>query len=59
MIFIKILQKMWKLDLTTSNHEKDRSFSEGKNKNVIMLMKDELGRKIMTKFVGLWAKTYS
>ena len=53
MIFIKILQKMWKLDLTTSNHEKDRSFSEGKNKNVIMLMKDELRRKIMTTFVGL------
>ena len=38
---------------------KRESFSEGKNKNVIMLMKDKLGRKIMTKFIGLWAKTYS
>ena len=32
---------------------------EAKNKKVIELMKDELGEKIMTKFVRLKTKTYS
>ena len=43
----------------TSNYELDRPFSQGKNKKVILLMKDELGRKIMTNLFGLGTKTYS
>ena len=37
----------------------DRPLPEGNNKKVIGLMKDELGEKIVTKLVGLRAKTYS
>ena len=32
---------------------------KGKSSKVIGLLKDDLGEKIMTKFVGLRAKTYS
>ena len=43
----------------TSNFELERLLLKGKNKKVIGLMKDKLGRKIMIKFVRLTAKTYS
>ena len=43
----------------TSNYEWDRPLPKAKNNKVIGLMKNELGGKIKTKFVGLWAKTYS
>ena len=48
----------------TSNYELEcnsieRPLPKGKNKKVIGLMNDELGRKIMTKLVGLQEKTYS
>ena len=43
----------------TSNYEVDRPLPIGKNKKVIVLMKDELGGKIITEFVTLRPKTYS
>ena len=43
----------------TSNYEVNRPLPTGKNKNVIGLMKDELGGKIMIEFVALRPKTYS
>ena len=41
----------------TSNYELDRPLPKGKNKTVIVLMKAELGAKIIIKFVRLQAKT--
>ena len=43
----------------TSNYEVNKPLPKGKNKNVLGLMKDELGGKIMTEFVALRPKTYS
>ena len=43
----------------TSNYEVNSPLPTGKNKKVIGLMKDELGGKIITKFVTLRPKTYS
>ena len=57
MIFIKTLEKMLKLGLKTWNYEPHRPLPKGKNKKVIGITKDELGGKIMIKFVGLKAET--
>ena len=44
----------------TSNYELDRPLPKARNKRkVILLMKDKLDEKIMTKFVRLRLKTYS
>ena len=42
----------------TSKYELDRPLPKVKNKNVIVLMKDELGRKIMKALAALRANTY-
>ena len=43
----------------TSNYQVDRPLPTEKNKNVIGLIKDELGGKITTEFVALTPKTYA
>ena len=43
----------------TLNFEIRRPLPKGKNKNVIGLMRDELGGQIMKEFVRLRTKTYS
>ena len=43
----------------TSNYELYELLPKGKNKKVIVSMKDKVGGKIMTKFVGIRAKRYS
>ena len=57
LIFIKILQKILKLD--TSNYELEKPLPKLKNKKVIGSMKDELGGKNIIKCAGLRAKIYS
>ena len=42
-----------------TNYKLDRKLHKRKNEKVIGLMKDESGEKILTKFVGVRAKTYS
>ena len=42
----------------TSNYELERPLRKEKNKKVIGLMTDKLGRKIMTQFTTLRPKTY-
>ena len=59
MIFIKKLQKMLKLDLILQIVNYIYHYLKKKMKKVIGLIKDELGGKIMARFVGLKAKTYS
>ena len=61
MIFTKILQGILEQDWImnfTSNYELDRPLPKGKNEKVIGLIKDALGKKVMTKFVGPKRKTY-
>ena len=55
----KDIAKNVKTRFDTSNYELPTPLPRGKIKNVIGLMKDELGGKIMAKFVGLRAKAYS
>ena len=43
----------------TSDYKLDKPLPNGENKNLIRLMRDELGSKIMTKFLGLSTKTGS
>ena len=55
MEFIRILQKLLKLDLMIQIMNQTDHFLQEK----IGLIKEELGGKTLTKFVGLRAKTYS
>ena len=47
------------VDIYNYDENDKRLLPKGKNKKVIGLYKDELGRKIMMEFVGLRAKIYA
>ena len=57
--FYKYIAKNVEKRFDTSNYEDKRPFPKGKNKKVIGLMRDELGVKILIKFVSLRPKKYS
>ena len=63
-IFIKMndiykdIGKDFEIRCSAPNYESDQLLRNGKNRNVIDLMKDELDRQIMKEFVRLGAKTY-
>ena len=57
--FYKDIANDVKKRFDTSNYEVNRPLPTGKNKKVIGLMKDELGRRVITEFVALRPKTYS
>ena len=63
-IFIKMndiykdIGKDFEIRCSAPNYESDQLLRNGKNRNVIDLMKDELDRQIMKEFVKLGAKTY-
>ena len=46
-------------DWTLQNYEAHGQFHLEKNKKIIGVMKDELGRQLMKKVVGLRPKTYN
>ena len=56
MIFIKNIGKDVETRFDTSNNALDVPLSKRENKNVIGLMKDQFGGKIMITFVGLRVK---
>ena len=51
----KEIAKVIETRFDASSYKLDRLLPKGKNKKVIGLMKDELGRKVRTKFSGLRA----
>ena len=57
--FFKDITNDIKKRFDTSNYEVNRPLPTGKNKTVIVLMKDELGGKIITESAAFRPKTYS